>query len=444
MTIDSLKKHITDLPFGPGIYVFKNAQKKYLYLGKATNLKNRVGSYLKTEDARIKKMVELAQSLRFISTQSEIEALILESQLIKRFRPQFNIVMRDDKQYAFVGFTREEYPKIFITHQPNSKHQSIKISSFIGPFTDVGALKITLRYLRRIFPYCTCRQAHHNYCLNYHIGKCPGFCCLKSDASNKEKKIYADNIKAIEKILSGKKNSFAMELKKEADNAARNDDFDKAIDLRDKRERLERIFENAKIIKYSDILKRYRSGLESLLKLQKPIIRIEGYDVSNIQGTHATGSMVTFVNGRPDKNFYRKFKIQTKQTPDDTTMLKEILIRRFKHDKWPFPDLILIDGGKAQLNTVCSVISSYYTMFLKKQRAPFLIALTKNKKHIGEKMYISGRKYPLALTKLSPADRNLFWAINSEAHRLAISYYRKLHQKLFKQQNRFLKNNKFR
>lgn len=442
MLIPKLKDRIKKLLAKPGIYLFKNSANKPLYIGKALNLKNRIKSYTTTEDIRLKKMISNAHRLDFIETDSDIEALILESQLIKKFRPKFNIVMRDDKQYAFVGFTEEKYPRIFITHQPT------KNQNFIGPFTDIGALKITLRYLRRIFPYCTCKQLHHNYCLNYHIGKCLGFCCLKTGASNKGKETYANNIKAIRKILDGKKSSFIKELKKEAGNSAKNDDFGKAIELREKISKLERVFKNAKIIKTSDILKVYRSGLESLLKTSKPIVRIEGYDMSNIQGTHATGAMVTFVNGQPDKNFYRKFKIHTNRHPrhlqphhdrgiveiqngGDTGMLKEILERRFRHSEWPFPDLILIDGGKGQLNAAHSVISNYYTTFLKKQRAPLLIALTKNKKHIGEKIYISGKKFPIFLTKLAPADKNLLLMIDSEAHRFAINYYRKKHRHSF-------------
>ena len=445
MTTHTLKKHIAGLPSGPGIYMFKDARKKDLYIGKATNLKGRVNSYLKTEDQKIRKMTELAQSLKFISTQSDIEALILESQLIKKFRPQFNIVMRDDKQYFYVGFGNENFPKIFITHQPTKLVYSSQFTvhkietvnskletSFIGPFTDGGALKTTLHFLRSVFPYCTCKQLHHNHCLNYHIGRCLGFCCLKSRTSSKDKKAYADNINAIREMLNGKKNSFVKELRKEAGNAAKKDDFEKAIELRDKIEKLERIFKNARIIRSSEIIKSYRSGLETLLNTRKPIVRIEGYDVSNIQGTHATGSMVTFVHGRPDKNFYRKFKIYEKQSPDDTAMLREILERRFRHDEWPFPNLILVDGGKAQLNAVRSVISNYYTTLLKKQRAPLLVVLTKDKKHKGDKIYIPGRKTSISLNKLSPADRNLLLGIDSEAHRFAIGYYRKLHRKLFK------------
>src|SRR3989338_6522071 len=404
----ALKKYIPKLPSNPGIYIFKDA-KKYLYIGKASNLKIRLGSYLKTKDFRIKKMVGLSQTLKFISTQSDIEALILESQLIKKYRPQFNIVMRDDKQYFYVGFGNENFPKIFITHQIGN--------CFIGPFTDGDALKTTLRFLRSVFPYCTCKQLHHNRCLNYHIGKCLGFCCLKSGTSSKDKKAYADNINAVREILNGKKNSFVKELGKEAGNAAKKDDFGKAIELRDKITKLEKIFENSRIIKSSDILKTQHSGLESLLKLQKPIVRIEGYDVSNIQGAHATGSMVTFVHGQPDKNFYRKFKIYTKQTPDDTAMLREILERRFRHEEWPFPDLILIDGGKGQ---VSAAVKTLKKLAIKIQ----IIGISKNERHMGHQLIVPCRKSASAnsggwrtvpLTKLSHADRNLLLAIDSEA-----------------------------
>src|SRR3989344_1582950 len=451
----ALKKYIPKLPSNPGIYIFKDA-KKYLYIGKASDLKIRLGSYLKTKDFRIKKMVGLSQTLKFISTQSDIEALILESQLIKKYRPQFNIVMRDDKQYFYVGFSNENFPKIFITHQtrtsgacPSSPRTGSVLldlhatgvptratprlfnTHFIGPFTDGGALKTTLRFLRSVFPYCTCKQLHHNRCLNYHIGKCLGFCCLKSGTSSKDKKAYADNINAVREILNGKKNSFVKELRKEAGNAAKKDDFEKAIELRDKIEKLERIFKNARIIRSSEIIKSYRSGLETLLKTRKPIVRIEGYDVSNIQGAHATGSMVTFVHGQPDKNFYRKFKIYTKQTPDDTAMLREILERRFRHEEWPFPDLILIDGGKGQ---VSAAVKTLKKLAIKIQ----IIGISKNERHMGHQLIVPGRKSASAnsggwrtvpLTKLPPADRNLLLAIDSEAHRFAIGYYRKLHRK---------------
>ncbi len=420
-----LKKSVTKLPSEPGIYMFKDEHGKDLYIGKASNLKSRVGSYLKTEDVRIKKMLQTAERLKCKSAESDIEALILESQLIKKFRPPFNIVMRDDKQYFYVGFSNEDFPRIFWTHQPHDN--KFKGSNFIGPFTDGNILKSALRFLRRTFPYCTCRgRPHNNFCLNYHIGKCPGYCCLKKPTTNTlQLTNYQKNIRAVKYILNGKRVSLVKNLEKEMSQLAKKGELERAIELRNKISDLKRIFENARVIKNSDILKAHRSGLESLLRQQKPIIRIEGYDISNIQGTHATGSMVTFIHGRPDKNFYRKFKIYTKQSPDDTAMLKEILERRFRHDEWPFPDLILIDGGKGQVNTAVKTLKELAI------KVP-VIGVSKNERHLGHQLIIPGRKTPLALTKLSPADRNLLLAIDSEAHRFAISYYRKLHRKSLK------------
>ena len=440
MTTAQLKKTVKKLPRRPGIYLFKDFRNNPLYIGKALDLKNRAGHYLKINDVRLQKMVTTAKKLRHIQTKSDIEALIIESQLIKKFRPRFNIMMRDDKQYFYVGFSNDYFPKLIITHQPT-------IFNFVGPFTDGNTLKSTLHFLRRIFPYCTCKKPHNNFCLNYHIGKCPGFCCLKQQkwitdlrsrlsTGSFNPTIYSKNVAAIRSILTGKKNSVIKNLEKEMARSAKKSDLEKAIELREKLKGLKRVFENAKIIQksshthisiygYEDKNGKAGTNLIKILGLPKMPIRIEGYDVSNIQGAHATGSMVTFIRGQPDKNFYRKFKIYTKQSPNDTAMLKEVLERRFKHEGWPFPDLILVDGGKGQVNAARATLAAL------KISIP-IIGISKNKHHLGHQLIIPGRKTPLPLTKLSPADRNLLLAIDSEAHRFAIGYYRKLHRKLFK------------
>jgi len=445
MNQDALKNYIKSLPSKPGIYMFKNKEGKDLYIGKALNLKSRVSSYSKTEDSRIQKMVQAAHALKHQTTSSDIEALILESQLIKNYRPPFNVVMRDDKQYFYVVFTSTEFPRIFLTHQPHN--DKFKGSHFIGPFTDGNTLKSTLRFLRRIFPYCTCKQTHNNFCLNYHIGKCLGYCCLKDNPERSERAVeiknqYAENIKALENILNGKKNTLLKELETEMKDQARNDNLDRAIEIRSKIEDVRRVFENARLIRTSEIIKNYRSGLQSLIKSRQPIIRIEGYDVSNIQGAHATGSMAVFAHRKPDKNQYRKFKIHTKhavnkfqhhndrgnvgiQNGGDTGMLREIIERRFNHPEWPFPDLILIDGGRGQVNTVVKKLKEL------KIKIP-VIGISKDSRHRGHQLIIPGRKNPLGLGKLLPGDKNLLLAIDSEAHRFAISYYRKLHRKLFR------------
>lgn len=434
MTNKQLKKLVKTAPQKSGIYLFKNSN-KILYIGKALNLKVRLLSYLKTSDERILKMLSLANRIKALETDSDIEALILESKYIKKHKPLFNIMLRDDKQYFYVVFTKEKFPKVLATHQPHSKYRDIEISSFVGPFTDGTALKTTLRYLRRIFPYCTCLQLHNNFCLNYHIGKCPGFCCLKQQNPYQQpttynQRQYEKNIKAIKDILSGKKNSLLKNLEKEMVSTGKKYEFEKAIELQNKIEKVKKIFKNAQIIRNAENVKNNTLGIKQLAKaigMKRLPCRIEGYDISNIQGTNATGSMVVFQNSQPDKNSYRKFKIHIRQNPDDTAMLEEIIIRRFNHSEWPYPDLILVDGGKQQLNMAVAVLSSKYQAL----SVP-IIALTKDDKHRGIKIFITGKEKAIPLSQLPISVRNLLLQIDSEAHRFAISYYRKLHRRNLK------------
>ncbi len=414
MDIAKLKQLTSKIPAGPGIYRFQNDKKEDIYIGKASSIRRRLASYSRTDDSRIKKMVASASYLNHVETESDIEALILESQLIKQQRPQFNIMLRDDKQYFYVAFSNDEFPRVSLTHQPTG--------DYIGPFTEGTAIKATLKYLRDIFPYCTCSQKHHNFCLNYHIGKCIGFCCLNSNPSPEQIGRYSRNIKAIKEILTGRRSFLVKELKKEMELAAKKHDFTKAIELRTKLERLERVFYNAQVIRHSEIVKSYNSGLTKLLGAQRTIARIEGYDISNIQGKHASGSMVTFVNGQPDKNFYRKFNINTVKGSNDPAMLAEILKRRLNHTEWPFPDLILVDGGKGQVSSALAALEE------KGVTIP-LIGISKNERHIGHQLIIPGKKQPLSLEKLSEIDKDMLLAIDAEAHRFAINHYRKRHRK---------------
>lgn len=432
MTLDNLSSIIKSFPRTPGVYTFQNNKEKPLYIGKAANLRSRLLSYLKLGDPRIQKMIDLAETITYEETGSDIEALILESQRIKKQKPQFNIMLRDDKQYFFVVFTPEKFPKIFLTHQP----QKFK-NTPIGPFTDGAALKVTLKILRRFFPYCTCKQFHHVRCLNAHIGKCLGFCCLKN-SKHVDKKLYKKNIRAIKDILNGKKSTVIRNMEKEMSLEANQGKLERAIELRDKIKQIKRVFENAQIIS------RHRQNSDgNLLELKKALRldnfphRIEGYDVSNIQGIHATGSMVAFIDGLPDKNEYRKFKIrQTFSSKNlggqvrggnDTGMLREIIGRRLTHGEWTYPDLIIVDGGKGQLNAAYGIISNFqFPIFNSK---PIVIALTKNDKHVGDHLTIKvGEKFKLIpLAKLPESTKNLILAIDTEAHRFAILYYRKLH-----------------
>jgi len=489
MTTDQLKKKATALPEKPGVYTFKSKEDETLYIGKAANLKVRLGSYLKTDDRRISTMVALSSSIKTITTDSDIEALIMESQLIKRLRPKFNIMMRDDKQYFYVAFTQETFPKIFLgeshTTQRSRKvdHSAVKkfpstallhyrlLPEFVGPFTDGSAIKTTLKLLRRTFPYCTCKQTHHNYCLNYHIGNCYGICCLKQQSrifnlqfSIFKGKEYGKNIKAIKEILSGKKKSLIHSFEKKMRDLSSKQEYEKARELQYKIEKLKRVFQNAQLINKSRTFMIYHKGsaalnvpesLQKLLNLSFIPRRIEAYDIANIQGKHAVGAMIVFTDGQPDKNEYRKFKIRNSNieirnkskilnsksetfsdlgfsTSDfrsggDTAMLYEILTRRFNHPEWPYPDLVVVDGGKAQLNTARSVLqNTRYEI-----QDTRVIALTKNEKHMGYKVILQNNN-EILLSRLPIEVKNLLLQIDSEAHRFAISYYRNVHSRNIK------------
>lgn len=440
-----IKAKPKQIPSSPGVYFFKDRRGKNLYIGKAANLKNRLGSYFRNlpRDPRLTKMLEKSTRVDWQETPSEIEALILESQLIKKNRPAFNIALRDDKQYFYVIFTKEKFSRIYLTHQPHSKYRHIDISSFVGPFTEGAALRTTLKLLRRVFPYCTCKQKHYRRCLNTHLGRCVEICCLKNQKNpslvykshvasgyDRVRMQYIKNIRSIKKILTGKKTSLIKQLKKEMGTAAKKEDFAEAIQLRDRIVKLEQVFENARIIRAAYDRTNILGQLQDIFNLPRFPQRIEGYDISNIQGLMATGAMIVFTDGQPDKNEYRKFKIRRILPSEasgegglgDTHMLKEVLRRRFNHPEWIFPDLILIDGGKAQLNAALDISTS--------QNIPVpIIALTKDERHRGHHVLDANKKEPIALKNLPPTVANLILQIDSEAHRFAISYYRHLHRK---------------
>ena len=298
----------------------------------------------------------------------------------------------------------------------------------LGPFTDGTALKTTLKLLRRIFPYCTCKKPHNNYCLNYHIENCLGFCCLKNESriTNYELGGYKKNVRAIQDVLSGKKVLLLKKLENEMKQAAKNDEFIKAIGLRNKLGKLRWIFENAKILKELQTKDKTLKKMQVIFGLSVLPQRIEAYDISNIQGTNAVGAMAVFIDGQPDKNQYRKFKIKTILKADDVAMLKEVISRRFAHKDWPMPDLILVDGGKAQLNATHSVI------FNESSSPDFqirIIALSKNKKHKPEKIHIQFKGSPWTIKELPKDIQNLLTQIDSEVHHFAVDYHRKTHRK---------------
>src|SRR3989344_4653692 len=372
MTAQYRIKHASTIPATPGVYFFSSgggsaSGGKIVYIGKAVNLRNRLRGH---------PMLEKASTLDWQECGSEIEALILKSRLIKKYKPKYNISLRDDKSYAYVKITDEPFPKIFVAHRAG-----------IGPFTSSTELRVALKALRRLFPYCTCTEKHNRLCLNAHLGKCIGECCLKNEQRNtNNEKLYLENIKIIKDILSGSRTSIIKKFPN--------------------------TFANIKVLKEIAGREDALSELQKIFKIKNILNRIEGYDISNIQGKFATGSMVVFENGMPNKSEYRKFKIRAPASPDDTLMLNEMLSRRFAHDDWPRPDVILIDGGIGQFNIA------------KKYFSP-VVSIAKGKQEI----FSTTLPKPIPLQQLATSIQRLVLHIDAEAHRFAIGYYRRLHRK---------------
>ncbi len=450
------KEKIFKLPKSTGVYCFKN-NKEILYIGKAVNIGERVKNHfhphtitlfgvgVKQPTYRDNLFINQVFKIGYLKTDSEIEALILEASLIKKYQPKFNIVWRDDKNYFFVVKTKDDFPRIFITHQLT------KDVEHVGPFVDGKALKETLKVLRKVFPYRSCNKLPKRPCLWYQLIRCPAPCLLKSKLAeqifNLEQKIKKEcqkNTENVMKILKGEKIQVLKDLKKEMKKSALKQDFEKSAKIRDQIINLEKVLAHSKIFESLEIEKgdnwtKIQSILQKILKVKGKISRIEAYDISNIQGKTATGSMVTFINGKPAKNFYRKFKLKMQGKPDDIAMIKEILNRRFKHLEWGLPDLILIDGGKAQFNAAQSTISNQQLVIpavaLAKKKNELYIRgkkpSTRAKLGAGpvpHRNEVSGAGKPILLQSLPRDIFNLILQLRDEAHRFARKYHLKLRE----------------
>lgn len=388
------KDRINQLPRTSGVYIFKKGR-EFLYIGKAKNLKERVRGH--------KELLSLATKLGYIKTDSEIEALILEAKLIKQYQPKYNVFWRDDKNYFYVGITKEDFPRVFITHQIKLKPITYNLKpEYIGPFVEGTSLKRTLTYLRKVFPYYASKKHPRNDCLWCSLKLCPGPNPVKSE--------YQKNIKNLLSVLKGNSKKVLSDLKREMNRLSAFQEYEKAANIRDKITALEKVISHARIFQPETVP-------QTSLWYRK---RIEAYDISNIQGQYATGSMVIFINGKPDKNFYRRFKIKIDGKPNDVAMLKEVLSRRSKHPEWPYPDLILIDGGIGQLNVALKLKTEN-----EKLKTVKFMALAKKK----NELFIEGKKKPILLKSLPREVFNLILQLRDEAHRFAIAYHRKLRTK---------------
>jgi excinuclease ABC subunit C len=403
-----IQEKINQLPDSPGVYLMHNSAGDIVYVGKATSLKERVRSYY-SQPLPVKTELQMREvvDIEYIETDSALEALFLEAKLIKKYSPKYNIKDKDDKSRIYVHIAKEDFPRIHFLRETDLPQIREKNPVLYGPFLSGRSVADALELIRKIVPFRTCNEMPKKKCLYGYLGLCEAPC--EKLISKVE---YRKRIRQVRDFFEGKKIRVLSSLKREMKMAAKNHDFEKAAKVRDHiyaLEHLKRMF--------------IREGNE-----QSVFWRIEGYDISNISGAYATGSMVVFIDGMSEKSEYRKFRIRpyplslraTKgsaaisSTPNgDVGMIKQVLERRF-HNDWPHPDLILIDGGRGQVNVAVSVLTKLNLDIP-------VIGLAKGPDRKKDEL-ITSRTLPRQ-------DIKLFKEVRDEAHRFAKGYYEKLHRK---------------
>jgi excinuclease ABC subunit C len=438
----ALKAKLKTLPAAPGVYFHKDKTGEVIYVGKAAVLKNRVRSYFNREhpDAKTRALVAEIVDTDWIETDSEVDALFLESEMIKRYMPRWNILLRDDKSQMFVRINlKDPIPFISFTRRPLDDR-----AEYYGPFYNGAAVKKALRFLRRTFPYYVNDRANENQ-LDYQLGLTPGV-KLAAAKLNQDKlshpenlptdeaefaardKTYRANLSKLIQYVKGNRKKVQREIENEMKTAAKTQDFEAAAHFRnqlnDLRELQRQILFGRE--EFMDISKdQALVGLKDLLNLPDLPRRIEGYDISHISGTNNVASMVVFTNGVADKNNYRKFKIQHARGGDDTASLRETITRRLKHLRdWGRPDLVLLDGGIGQIHAVEDLLDA--------EKIPY-VGRNKSGQHSGNARTVlviprdnDFQEIPLANDSHIA---KLIARIDDEAHRFAISYHTALRKK---------------
>lgn len=436
-----IKSKVNKLPDTSGVYFFKDKREKVIYVGKANSLKSRVSSYFSNstqQSPKINKMIEEIVNIEYITTSSEIEALILESKMIKNNSPYYNTQLKDDKSYPYIKITLErDFPQILFYRKINQKVKEGE-ALYFGPFVDTNATRVVIKLLRQVFKIRECRKKDlkkAKICLDYQIGLCSAPC-----ANMISKTEYRKGIREICLFLSGKQKRLLNNLYREMKEASSNLNYEKAAKVRDRIKSIETILksqeinlfrknnENGYLLKKieeveKDEIKKGRKAvidLKDKLSLKKLPEIIEAFDISNIQGKLAVGSLVVFEKGRPKKKDYRRFRVKRVKGIDDYAMLQEITERRYKRllsEGKKLPDLILVDGGKGQLSEVKKILNNLNL------ELP-IISIAKKE----EEIFKPEVHKPIILPSNSEAIF-LLQRIRDEAHRFAVTYHRRIRSK---------------
>ena len=387
-----MKSITKKIPNKPGIYWFSKKGEK-IYVGKAGLLKKRIASYFRTKDPRIFEMVGEADNVSFKKAGSVLEAVILEANAIKKYLPKYNIKEKDNRSFVYLVIPKEDFPRPFIARGREVEKYASKNNVF-GPYQSYRILKIALNLARKIFPFGMCRPNQGKPCFDYQIGLCPGIC-----VGAISKKDYQKNIKNLTLLFKSEHKRLFKKLKKTDPEA-----FYALKHVQDVA-----LISNSKIGNWK-------------LKIGNSVQRIEGFDISHLHGSEPVGAMSVFINGEADNSKYRLFKIRnTENKFDDMAMLSEILERRFNHDEWGKPDVVLIDGGRNQITAAKNVLA-------KRNIFVPVIGIVKILGHSGsaaegDKLYFQNTKP--SVKKILLTSRQVLQQVRNEAHRFAISFQRR-------------------
>ena len=429
---ERLKQKLNKLPAEPGVYFHKNAAGEIIYVGKAAVLKNRVRQYFQKSQKDIKTLALVAEinDTDWITVDTEMDALFLESEMIKRYMPKWNILLRDDKTVSYIRVDmKSEVPYISFTRNPVDDK-----ATYIGPFYGKSSVEKAVRMLRRIFPYYT-KPYDGKKSLDTDLGLTPGIEIGKTTPTD-----YKRNLKKLMRYLEGDREKLLKDLEKTMNTEAKAGNYELAAEARDQ---LFGLKELKKKIVFSDKEFLDISSDQALLQLQKllglkePPRRIEGYDISHQSGTNTVASMVVFINGASARSEYRKFKIRT-STNDDLKSMVEVITRRLKHKEWEFPDLIVLDGGQTQVNAILPLVKPYNIPVIGRNKSGdhshsagvVLVIPSTN----SAKMQINGADFQAATPQNStdvqlltlPTGSHiarLIARIDEESHRFAITYH---------------------
>ncbi len=439
-----LSQKAKSLPTVPGVYKFKDYNGEIIYIGKAKNLRNRVRSYFAInieKDTKTFQLVQNISDLEYIEVFSELEALILEATLIKKYRPKYNILLKDDKSYLYISIKNQtviiEEKQVNLPQIVLSREKDLKVEDAnFGPYTSGEAARTLFKTIRKILPFRDCTNIKfdrykkiHRPCLYGFIGLCTAPCTYFNEIEN-----YKKNVSKVKRILNGETNFVIRDLQKQMNTLSKEQKFEEAAQARDILQKFDYARKTFRIPQayvdnpylVEDLLYKSLDELQKSLPILNKLPKvIECYDISNISGKEAVGSLVVAVNGRITKSGYKKFRIKLTDTPDDFGMLREVLTRRLNKGlndatgKWDLPDLFLIDGGKGQISTVLEVTRALGV------NIP-VVGIAKKQETL---VYFDKNNFCEVVLDRTNEGLKLIQRLRDEAHRFAQAYHHQLRLK---------------